>query len=541
MLRTPFAGRVDAVAVRRWVSGALALTCAVVLTAGCSRVRLPGGGGDADDRYGYAPKPDDSVVYQPDVVLVEGGGKAIRSVSDDGFTYVVDGDAPGADELQPGKIMFATSQAVGRVVRVEKSGGDRAVTLAPVQLTDVVRDADITFDQPLDLTAQQFSPLPDLLGEVVEEEAPATPVLPDAADATGLTGNAIGLGGGMGGGALGLRGRTGGGTLDLRGGTGGALGLGANESELSDLRIAVPPIVLGPARAPGGGGATHSMERKIGGWGVTAYLGRTKVGLTAQHSTAASGLKVDFDIQLLLDNLRLSGNVKVTNGVIPHPRFRIDGVHGLAITVAAGAQGGLSDNKKARIELPIELSQPIIIGGFPATLKQTFKFLVQTAFTAKNGNISGTGRWGLTGPIGYEGGSVLTPTFSVQESIMQSLRGVSVGVEAIVVAAEFRFGLMLGLPVAGAGPFVGVVASLGLTNGSAAGRVGLPLAGPAVKCRGTTLVVTARAGEGLNVSAPLAKAIEVVLGVPIPKEATFVSKDIINRTVVEPDVPLCRE
>ncbi|AEB44877.1 hypothetical protein [Micromonospora maris] len=541
MLRTPFAGRIDAVAVRRWVSGALALTCAVVLTAGCSRVKLPGGGGDADDRYGYAPKPDDSVVYQPDVVLVEGGGKAIRSVSDDGFTYVVDGDAPGADELQPGKIMFATSQAVGRVVRVENSGGDRAVTLAPVQLTDVVRDADITFDQPLDLTAQQFSPLPDLLGEVVEEDAPATPVLPDAADATGLTGNAIGLGGGMGGGALGLSGRTGGGTLDLRGGTGGALGLGANESELSDLRIAVPPIVLGPARAPGGGGATHSMERKIGGWGVTAYLGRTKVGLTAQHSTAASGLKVDFDIQLLLDNLRLSGNVKVTNGVIPHPRFRIDGVHGLAITVAAGAQGGLSDNKKARIELPIELSQPIIIGGFPATLKQTFKFLVQTAFTAKNGNISGTGRWGLTGPIGYEGGSVLTPTFSVQESIMQSLRGVSVGVEAIVVAAEFRFGLMLGLPVAGAGPFVGVVASLGLTNGSAAGRVGLPLAGPAVKCRGTTLVVTARAGEGLNVSAPLAKAIEVVLGVPIPKEATFVSKDIINRTVVEPDVPLCRE
>ena len=533
MLRTAFVGRPGAgrvaAAARRWTAGVLALTCAVVLTAGCGKVRLPGTG-DADDRYGYAPKPDDSVVYQPDVVLVEGGGKAIRSVSDDGFTYVIDGDARGVDEIRPGKIMFATSQAVGRVVRVEKSGGDRAVTLAPVQLTDVVRDADITFDQPLDLATQQFAPLPDLLGEVVEEAAPATPVLPDAAEATGLGGNAIGLGGG----AVGFGGGATGSGPDL-------IGLGADAHRRPDLRIAVPPIALGPARAPGGAGAAHSMERKIGGWGVTAYAGSTKVGLTAQHATAASGLKVDFDIQLLLENLRLSGNVKVTNGVIPHPRFRIDGVHGLAITIAAGAQGGLSDNKKARIELPIELTQPIIIGGFPATLKQTFKFLVQTAFTAKNGNISGTGRWGLTGPIGYEGGSVLTPTFSVQESIMQSLRGVSVGVEAIVVAAEFRFGLMLGLPVAGAGPFVGVVASLGLTNGSAAGRVGLPLAGPAVKCRGTTLVVTARAGEGLNVSEPLAKAIEIVLDVKIPKEATFVSKDIINRTVVEPDVPLCRD
>ncbi|MGC5031282.1 hypothetical protein [Micromonospora sp. DT229] len=523
MLSNAFAGRVDAAVIRRGSAGVLALICAVVLTAGCSGVKLPGGGGAADDRYGYAPKPDDSVVYQPEVVLVEGGSKIIRSVSDDGFTYVIDGDAPGAEDLEPGRIMFATSQAVGRVVRIQKSGGDRAVTLAPVQLTEVIRDADITIDQPLDLTTQQFGALPDLLGEVVEQEAPATPVLPDAAQATGLTGNAIGLGG------------------SAFGSGSGASSLGADPVGLSDLRLAVPPIVLGPARAPGGAGAAHSMERKIGGWGVTAYAGRTKVGLTAQHGTAASGLKVDFDIQLLLDNLRLSGKVKVTNGVIPHPRFRIDGVQGLAITIAAGAQGGLSDNKKARIELPIELSQPIIIGGFPATLKQTFKFLVQTAFTAKNGNISGTGRWGLTGPIGYEGGTVLTPTFSVQESIMQSLRGVSVGVEAIVVAAEFRFGLMLGLPVAGAGPFVGVVASLGLTNGSAAGRVGLPLAGPAVKCRGTTLVVAARAGEGLNVSQPLAKAIEIVLGVPIPKEATFVSKDIINRTVVEPDVPLCRD
>ncbi|MEU6019900.1 hypothetical protein [Micromonospora sp. NPDC047134] len=537
MLSNPFAGRVDAAVIRRGSAGALALICAVVLTAGCSGVKLPGGGGAADDRYGYAPKPDDSVVYQPDVVLVEGGGKVIRSVSDDGFTYVIDGDAPGAEDLEPGKIMFATSQAVGRVVRVQKSGGDRAVTLAPVQLTEVIRDADLTIDQPLDLTTQQFSALPDLLGEVVEQEAPATPVLPDPAQATGLTGNAIGLGGN----AIGLGGNTIGPGGSALGSGSGASGLGADPAGLSDLHLAVPPIVLGPARAPGGAGAAHSMERKIGGWGVTAYAGRTKVGLTAQHSTAASGLKVDFDIQLLLDNLRLSGKVKVTNGVIPHPRFRIDGVQGLAITIAAGAQGGLSDNKKARIELPIELSQPIIIGGFPATLKQTFKFLVQTAFTAKNGNISGTGRWGLTGPIGYEGGSVLTPTFSVQESIMQSLRGVSVGVEAIVVAAEFRFGLMLGLPVAGAGPFVGVVASLGLTNGSAAGRVGLPLAGPAVKCRGTTLVVTARAGEGLNVSQPLAKAIEIVLGVPIPKEATLISKDIINRTVVEPDVPLCRD
>lgn len=488
--------------VRRRLGGTAALVCLVAVTGGCG-TGSSAGSDPTGRQYGYAPGPDRSVAYQPDVVLVSGGGDTIRSVSRDGFTYVIDGAAKGAGDLAPGKIMFATSEALGRVVRVEPAGGDVAVTLAPVELTDVVRDGHFTIDQALDLESQTFGALPDLLGEVVDGPA-ATPVLPDPQRATGLGTNAIGAG---------------------------------------EVRLVVPPIALRPARGPGPEPAP-SVQRKIGDWDVTAYKDSAKLGLTAEHSTAAQGraggLKVDFDIRLLVRNLRVQGDIRVANGVIPNPSFRIDGVEGLAVTIAAGAQGGLSDNKKAKIEFPIEVKQPIIIGGFPATLKQTFKFLVETAFTAKNGNLSATGQWGLAGPIGYAGSSVLTPTFSVQKSIMQSLRGVSIGVEAIVLAVEFRFGFMIGLPVAGAGPFVAIVASVGLTNGSAAGRVGLPLAGPAVKCRGSTLVATVRAGEGINMSEPLAKAIEKVLKVDIPKEADFLKKDIVHRTVVEPDVPLCR-
>ncbi|MEU8263071.1 hypothetical protein AB0C02_20870 [Micromonospora sp. NPDC048999] len=483
---------------RRWTAVGLVV---ILLTTGCGRADS-GGDADTDDRYGYGPKPDRSVVYQSDVVLVQGGSRVIRSVSKDGFTYVIDGKAPGVKDVAPGKIMFATSEAVGRVVKVERSGGDKAVTLAPVRLTDVVRDGHFTFDQPLDVEAQRFVPFPDLLGEVVDGgPAGAAPVVPDAAQATGLGVNAFGAGG---------------------------------------FRFAAPPIVLAPAREPGARGA-KSIKQKVGEWDVEAYKDRSKLGLTASHSTALQRLKVDFDIQLLLRNLRAWGDIRVTNGVIPHPQFRIDGVEGLAITIAAGAEGGLADNKKVKIELPIEVRQPIIIGGFPATLTQTFKFLVTTGFSAKNGNIKATGRWGLDGPIGYVQSNVLTPTFSVRDSIVKSIRGVSIGVEGIVVAAEFRFGFMIGLPVAGAGPFVGIVASVGVTNGSAAGRIGLPLpVGPGVKCRGSTLVLTVRAGEGISLSQPLAKVIEHVLGVGIPKEADFIKKDIVSRTAVEPDVPLCR-
>src|SRR5262245_25967069 len=94
------------------------ILCLLVVTAGCAPWRAGGTDRDATDpaRYAYGPRTDDSVVYQPDVVLVAGGGKTIRSVSADGFTYVIDGRARGAGEVRPGKIMFVTSEAVGRVV-----------------------------------------------------------------------------------------------------------------------------------------------------------------------------------------------------------------------------------------------------------------------------------------------------------------------------------------------------------------------------------------------------------------------------------------
>src|SRR5688500_2805277 len=67
--------------------------------------------------YGLGPRSDPSITYQPDVIFIDGGPRAIRGVSADGLTWSIDAGATGADRLKPGTIMFATSQAVGRVVR----------------------------------------------------------------------------------------------------------------------------------------------------------------------------------------------------------------------------------------------------------------------------------------------------------------------------------------------------------------------------------------------------------------------------------------
>jgi len=476
-------------------AGCLAsVICLAAVAAGCGSGGLDGTtttGVTDPATFGYGHRPDSSVVYQPDVVLVDGGSKTIRSVSKDGFTYVIDGRARGAENVRPGKVMFVTSEAVGRVVRTEPSGGDLAVTLSPVKLTDVVRDGHFVVDQPIDLERQTFQPVPDLLGDIVD------------------TGPTDGL------------------PMSVRRASGPA--------ELDVIAVR-PALHIAAERAQD----DKTYGTKVGDWDVQAYAGSSAMGLTVGHSTAAPGLKVNFDIQLIVQNLRVQGDVLITNGILPQPRFRIDGVKGMKVTVAAGAAGGLSDNKKVKIEVPVELKEHILIGGFPATLKQTFKFLVETAFSAKNGNLKASGEWGLDGPIGYSDAGVSVPAFSVRKSIVESLTGVSVGVDGIVVAAEFRFGLMIGLPVAGAGPYVGVVASIGLTNGSAAGHVGLPLAGPSVKCRGSTLVAIVRAGAGISLSTPLSKAIEQALKVKIPAETDLARQEIVNRTVVDPDVPLCR-
>jgi hypothetical protein len=95
------------------------------------------------------------VDYQPAVVVIGGGAKAIRAESPDGLTWTISGNAPGAADLRVGKIMLATTFASGRVLKLTRVGPNLRVVLGPVAVTDVIRDgvfdstAPITLGQPL--------------------------------------------------------------------------------------------------------------------------------------------------------------------------------------------------------------------------------------------------------------------------------------------------------------------------------------------------------------------------------------------------------
>jgi hypothetical protein len=122
----------------------------------------------AERAYGLAPKRTEAVTYQPDVVLVERGPEAIRGVSANGLVWTIDRRAVRSNDVRQGKILFLTGRAVGRVLAVRTVDGELAVTLGPVELTDVIRDAHINIDQPIDFgqAIQYSAPEQGVVGQV---------------------------------------------------------------------------------------------------------------------------------------------------------------------------------------------------------------------------------------------------------------------------------------------------------------------------------------------------------------------------------------
>ncbi|HEY4226501.1 MAG TPA: hypothetical protein VGM70_11865 [Pseudolysinimonas sp.] len=131
---------------RRWTIPLVALICAALL-AGCvgSNGGAPGDPRSGDGlKYGLAPKPDKGVTFQKDVVLVQGGASSVRSVTSDGLTWTLSPSAGGIGDLSVGRVMFLTDRAVGRVVAIQNTSAGVEVTMAPVDITDVISDGDFS-------------------------------------------------------------------------------------------------------------------------------------------------------------------------------------------------------------------------------------------------------------------------------------------------------------------------------------------------------------------------------------------------------------
>lgn len=486
---------------RRWsrTGAAGAFVVLLALASGCGLLDRdrPAGptwsgaapAGTDPNRYGSAPSPDADVTYQPDVVFVGGGPAAIRAASADGLTWLLDGKAPGVDRLAVDKVLYASSLAVGRIVQLRPEGDQVAVTLAPVRLGEVIRNGRLKVSQPLDLSGwglQQVPELPGAVASLAPEASGGPSATPTPADG-GQEPTPTGAGPAP--------------TTD-------GSGQPAPDPAVTSSPIAMPVVNRLPARrlppvplpAPFTQG---SAPWSAGDW--SGQVDRNSGDVTFHVEHAGEGLKAYVDVGFHFASPHLDADLGIVDGEVGDAEIRLRGLREVTLDIRAGSANGLSDNLKQKVEIPVSLNAPVIVGGVAMNLNVRFKFLAQTAFTAKNSTIEASGAWTTEGPLSYDrtSGKVQTdwPTITEKKSIIDSLSGVSVGVNGFVFATEMRVMLGLGVPAVNAGPYARLVTSVGLTVGSDLGIV---------KCRQATVTVTAGTGIALSMSDTIAAGINQV-------------------------------
>src|SRR5258708_15421514 len=168
---------------------AVVLLAAVATVVGCKRTAPPEPAGaradqsaatattlsEAERHFGVSPTFNKDVRYQPAVIVMEHGAEAIRANSSDGMTWTLDANVPHAAEIQKDRILFATGRAVGRVLAVERKGDTLAVTLGPVELTEVFEELHVSYHGALDPSKMIAYYAPDSPGTYTDLNAAAEP------------------------------------------------------------------------------------------------------------------------------------------------------------------------------------------------------------------------------------------------------------------------------------------------------------------------------------------------------------------------------
>ena len=482
---------------RVWFAGLIAV---LIGTASCSGevagvASIPGASGaqtpgapvavgtptPAENNYGYGPSTDPSVSYKPDVVLIGGGPEAIKAMSDDGLSFTMDPAAAGVADLAVDKVMFASGMAVGRVASIEDSGDGPIVTLAPVEMADIVDGGSINFSGALDPEAFQVQDLPGLNEAAVEAENHPSSFSAGAVISDGVYRKPVGAG---------------------------------HYREPDDPKAGEP--------------------FSIGSTKVKMQASRSELGLQLTYNKA--DLIIDAGINFQFDGLgvRMVGTPG-TSGF----EAVVTGLKGLTLDLKAGL-GEVEPsgaNKKLEATISRDLVLPIPPGpetlGLPMYLKIGFGFQLISALGAKNSTITAAGAYAMSGDIGVVGTSLQTPSFEVKKSLIEGIEGISLAPSGIVAAVKLKFTLGVGVAAAMAGPHVYMTAASGISKGS------VLAINP--DCRYASLDVTGGVGVGLDVDNLLLKILKKKIEKLLEKKLSVdVPLTVIHREQTLPEVAACQ-
>ena len=438
------------------------LTCALLAIGGCTThgvavTQAPSLTlSEVESRYGESPsRSDPSIAYQPGIIRIDSGPQAVHGVSSDGLTWTFDANAPHASEVAVGKVLFLTSRAVGRVLSVQRTGDELAVVFGPIAITDLIKEAHLSADQPFDLNALSVYTAPSYpQGQVAQPPARASLITqPEYA------------------------------------------GLGAWES-LADALIQ-------PAMADAAGplkeidvSSFHTEPVIKGGVGIHFWYDKNGVTVNAFAGLRMSAPSVHFELI-------------IENGVVKTARVELRGAVGVVMRLVVSSAVGLRGNiHTGPIMIPVDLTLPIVNAPpFQMVLHQSF--LIKTAFSSRNSVITAYGDYSFSGAfiMGYDNGAwhaSAPAALTAQHGIVDSIGGMALGAESIVMSYNLK--VIAGVGAFGfvVGPYLGWTDSIGISN---AGIIaGLP-------CRGAVMGIAMNVGVGYSLPSLITAGINLFLGV----------------------------
>jgi hypothetical protein len=436
-------------------------------------------------RWGISPTRNDKVTYQDDVLIMEHGSDAIRAMAPNGLTWMIDAKAPHGDEIAPGAILFATGRVVGRVLAVERQGDAFAVTLGPVAITDVIKDATLSSDQPLDPASMVVYTAPDYPGATTHDEP-----------AQGASANW------------------------------GTPAFFADYAPQAPQAQGAEPVVIG---AP--------SEILIDNFRIIPVC-CSGIGITIAHD--GQGAKILATASLLLKQPSVHFDLVIRNGAVVTALVELRGAAGFRVHLAAGTDAGVTGNIHQNFFVPVDASFPITGLAVPLSIVFRQTLTLTTMFTAQTGTLEATGEydfggallkagkqnggaWGVQGPRSPE----------VKESLANSLSGISLGVNALV----FGYGakVIVGIGAFGfvTGPYLGYNTVVALEKGSSMTVAAMP------PCRSARLTTAVRYGVGYQMPQLVTNAINLFLHAlnirPILREGGVQkSEDLMDKTDTYP-------
>ena len=327
-----------------------------------------------------------------------------------------------------------TNRAVGRVLDVRKDGGTLVVVIGPVNLQEVVREAHITIDTPIDFdeaVAYTSSDLPGRIDVIARADSASQATVTPA-----MFYSAAGAGGSQ-----------------------------------------------APAPVPDVSNLVHFKVKPIA----------NRFGVGLQADSDGGGLKLSAAATLHLSSPSAVAKIDITpTGGFNEASLTLTGGGGLTWSFEAGTDVGLKANVNGIIQPDTDFSIPLAAGGFPIALTVRQRLVVKTALGVRNTTLSASAdysfdgafaigvvnkKWTVGGPMNFE----------ATQNLLKGTKGVSIGAAGLDLADEIKVIAGIGAHGFVAGPYFRVTPAIGVFKGSSAGMI---------QCGEATIDVKMSAGVG---------------------------------------------